>query len=426
MSARTASSRGFRCQLLVQQFVGPALQDAAVEVRCQLPTLGVRHQTQVQTPLSLPHSNARAQPRDCPSHAYPPADGDALRRQRLPLRRHHEAPRQFPQAQTPAVLRWRSAPQARVDVLRVDRLLQPRQFPPQVTRPPEAVLQKWLLKPAVEVLDTAVELRLPFGDEHRADAVAQAQPDHPRQRARARPPAAQFAGVVELNLLRQAQILPAFAEEPQDLVHAAGVGQAQADSAVEDVLPHPDVVAVAAALEVDRSDQIDLVQFVGGPSLGAGPLLTWQQRGEANSWRGQPVAFEDALDGAFGREWVEAESLEFGEDGRGADQAVACGRRGVGLEPAADGEDGPLQFRWDALGEVVVGPGAVVEPLGAGLQVATPPLVEPGFGAAQHRADVLDGPTGEAQTDGALPRREFVVHGVLRGAAAGGCPRGTL
>jgi hypothetical protein len=39
---------------------------------------------------------------------------------------------------------------------------------------------------------------------------------------------------------------------------------------------------------------------------------------------------------------------------------------------------------------------------------------------------VLDGPAGEAETDGALARREFVVDGVLRGAAAGGCPRGTF
>ena len=78
------------------------------------------------------------------------------------------------------------------------------------------------------------------------------------------------------------------------------------------------------------------------------------------------------------------------------------------------------------LGDLVVGPRQVVEALGAGLQVAAPPLVEPGLGAAQGRADVLDGPAGEAETDGALARREFVVHGVLRGAAAGGCPRGTF
>ena len=79
-----------------------------------------------------------------------------------------------------------------------------------------------------------------------------------------------------------------------------------------------------------------------------------------------------------------------------------------------------------AMGDVVVGPCQVVEALGSGLQVAAPPLVEPGLGSAQGRADVLDGPAGEAETDGALARREFVVHGVLRGAAAGGCPRGTF
>ena len=75
---------------------------------------------------------------------------------------------------------------------------------------------------------------------------------------------------------------------------------------------------------------------------------------------------------------------------------------------------------------VVVSSRQVVQALGTGLQVAAPPLVEPGLGAAQGRADVLYGPAGEAETDGALTRCEFVVHGVLRGAAAGGCPRGTF
>src|SRR5262245_40053346 len=105
-------------------------------------------------------------------------------------------------------------------------------------------LKQRLLEPAVEVLDAAVELRFSFRDEDGADAVAQAQPNHPRQSARRLPPAAQLAGVVELDLRRPAQILPALAEEPQHLVHLAGTGQAQADSAVEDILAHPDVVAV--------------------------------------------------------------------------------------------------------------------------------------------------------------------------------------
>src|SRR5262249_14261077 len=151
-----------------------------------------------------------------------------------------------------------------VDVLRIDRLLKPRQLPSQVARPLEATLQQRLLEPAVEVLHRAVELRFPFGDEHGADAAAQAESNHPRQGACAGSPAGQLAGVVELDLLGQSQVFPALAEEPQDLIHAARVGQTQADRTVEGVLAHPDVVAVAATLEVDWSDQIDLVKLVGG------------------------------------------------------------------------------------------------------------------------------------------------------------------
>jgi hypothetical protein len=36
------------------------------------------------------------------------------------------------------------------------------------------------------------------------------------------------------------------------------------------------VATVAVALEVDRPDQIDLVQLVGGPGLRARVFLTWQ------------------------------------------------------------------------------------------------------------------------------------------------------
>jgi hypothetical protein len=98
----------------------------------------------------------------------------------------------------------------------------------------------------------------------------------------------------------------------------------------------------------------------------------------------------------------------------------------MGLEPAADGEDRPLQFGRNALSDLVVGSRPVVEAVGAGLQIAVPPLAEPGLAAAQSGADLLDRAAGETETDGALTRREFVVRGVLRGAAAGGCPRGTF
>ena len=92
----------------------------------------------------------------------------------------------------------------------------------------------------------------------------------------------------------------------------------------------------------------------------------------------------------------------------------------MGLEPAADGEDGSLQFGWNPLGTRVVGPRQVLEALGAGLQVAAPPLVEPELGAADGGTDGLDGSAGEAQGNGAMTSCEFVVHGYLRVAVARG------
>src|SRR5512135_334951 len=321
------------------------------------------------------------------------------------------------------MLRRRLAPQPWVDVLRVDRLLQPRQLPPQVARPAVAPIEQPGLEPAVEVLHPAVELRLAGRDEHRPDAEVQAEPDDPRQGPCRGTPTGQFAGVVELDLLGEAQVLPALAEEPEDLVHAAGTSQPQADGAVEGILAHPDVVAVAAPPEVDRPDEVDLVELVGGPGLRAGVLLARQERGQADPGRGHAVALQDALDGPRAGERTGPQGLQLGTDGRGPDQAVARRRRGVGLEPAADREDGPLQFGRDALGDMVVGSRPVVEALGAGLQIAVPPLAEPGLAATQGGADLLDGAAGEAETDGALTRGEFVVHDALRGVAAGGGPR---
>jgi hypothetical protein len=120
---------------------------------------------------------------------------------------------------------------------------------------------------------------------------------------------------------------------------------------------------------------------------------------------------------------VNLQSLQLGEDGLGPDQAVAGRRRGMGLKPTADGKDDPLQLGRDALG-MMVGPGQVEEALRSGLTVAAPPLVEPALGAAHSGTEGLDGAAGEAQGNGAMTSGQFVVHGYLRVAAAGGCPRG--
>jgi hypothetical protein len=167
------------------------------------------------------------------------------------------------------------------------------------------------------------------------------------------------------------------------------------------------------------------MELVGALRRRGGVDLARPQPGPALAGRGAAVALEHALDGARAGQRSDIQALQLGQDGGGPDQAGAGGRRGVGLEPAADGEDVPLQFGRDLLGGVA-GAGQVEQTIDAGLEVAPPPLVEPRLGAAQGRADLLDGAAGEAESKGALARGEFVVHGCLRGAAAGGCPRRPL
>src|SRR5262245_63264728 len=106
----------------------------------------------------------------------------------------------------------------------------------------------------------------------------------------------------------------------------------------------------------------------------------------------------------------------------GPDQAVPGRRRGMGLKPATDGEDGPLQLGGDALG-MMVGPGQIVKAFGAGLPVAPPPFGEPEVGAAHRGPNGMVRVAGPAQGNGAMTSGEFVVHGYLRVTAACGGPR---
>src|SRR5262249_46155254 len=185
------------------------------------------------------------------------------------------------------------------------------------------------------------------------------------------------------------------------------------------------VVAVAAPLEVDQPHEIDFVQFVGGPSLWTRVLLTRQQRSQADVWCSQAMALEHTLDGARAGQRTNVEGLEFGQDGPGPDQAAARGRQRMGLESAADSEDSLFQLGRDAWSDMSC-PSQVVQTIGATFEIAAPPLVKPGLGAPQGPADERDGAAGEAERNGTLACREFVVHGNLRSAAASGCPRRSL
>src|SRR5262249_30601588 len=118
----------------------------------------------------------------------------------------------------------------------------------------------------------------------------------------------------------------------------------------------------------------------------------------------------------------ERPGLQLGADGGGPPQAVAGGRRGVRLRPSAEGDDGPLPLEREALGDLMVGQRHVVQAREARLQVAATPLAEPELGAAVGGADGLDGSAGETQGNGSMTCREFVVHGDLHEAAAGGWP----
>jgi hypothetical protein len=243
--------------------------------RRQPPASGVDNQSQIQTSVPLAYPELLTQDSDRSGDADSADDGDATLSQWQSLRRHHEARRQLLQPQAAAVLRRR------------------------------LFMKLWMNTGLIP--------------KRRQSRIA-------RDRVRCRrAPAGQFAGILQLDLFRWAQVLPALAQEPEDLIHAAGISQAQANGAVEDVLADPDVVAVTAALKVDRPHEIGFVEFVGGPGLGTRVLLTRQQRSQADPRRGQAVALKHALDRGRVGQRADAEPLEFGQDGRGPDEAVAAG-----------------------------------------------------------------------------------------------------
>ena len=151
-------------------------------------------------------------------------------------------------------------------------------------------MQQQGLEPAVEVLHRAIAPRHALGNEDGLDPQTQAQADDPAEIAGGVAEAAELAPVIELNLLRQAQVLPGMHQEVQDDVHLATVDELQVDGLVEDVLAHQEIVAGRVPFQVARPNHIDLVHLVGVLSLRAGIFAPGQpgrqpQRGQVSPAR---------------------------------------------------------------------------------------------------------------------------------------------
>jgi hypothetical protein len=123
-------------------------------------------------------------------------------------------------------------------------------------------------------------------DEDWLDTEAQAQPAKRdmRQIPRRRSPAEELAGIVELDLLGPAQALPA----------AAG--------AIEGVAADEDVAAFALDFQIDRSDQVELMQLVGDLGGRSRVGLRGDETGQPQARHRQPVARQNAFDGPFARQ----------------------------------------------------------------------------------------------------------------------------
>jgi hypothetical protein len=79
--------------------------------------------------------------------------------------------------------------------------------------------------------------------------------------------ATELAAVVELDFLRQAQLLPSVRQEIHDHVHLAAANELNVDGLVEDILADQEVVAGRVPFQVTRPHDIYLVHLVGVPCL---------------------------------------------------------------------------------------------------------------------------------------------------------------
>src|SRR3972149_6863593 len=137
--------------------------------------------------------------------------------------------RQFSKLGSPAILHRSQAVQTRLNMLSIDSFFQSLQFAFQSANLRVVPLKQTRLKPAVEVLNTAIALRTSWRDQERFDAKTQAQAQNTREVFRGRSPANDFAGIVKLHLGRQPQTLPALSEEVQNDFHFARTVDSEAN-----------------------------------------------------------------------------------------------------------------------------------------------------------------------------------------------------
>src|ERR1700687_1350951 len=220
------------CRLMGHKRVGPTLEEAALHIDGEMGALGIEHGFDVLALQPLANFEGLAEQVNLAVGCDLPDEDHAPGRNRQRDERNDEACGQLLQLLPASILLWRQATQAALNVLDIDRVLQPLEFVLEGGDARVVTLQQPWLEPAVEPFHRSVALGPGGRNEDWFDLEAQPHTNHPRQVARSRPPAEVLAGIVELDLLGPAERLPALAQEGQDGLHLARTAEFQAHGAV--------------------------------------------------------------------------------------------------------------------------------------------------------------------------------------------------
>src|SRR5574338_229889 len=229
-------------------------------------------------------------------------------------------------------------------MLRVHCILQTLQFAFESADASKMTLEQTWLEPAVKVLHASVVLRSGWWNEDRLDLKAQAQPDQPREIPCSGSPAQILASVIQLDLLRATERLPAIAQKVQNCLHFARTTQFQADGTIKHILADKNIVALLLPFQVNRTDQIHLMQLIGVLCLWRRIHVRRQETCQAHSRQGHTVSLQHALDGSGTRDRTKIQGFQFGLNRAGANQGIACLWMISCLQSFANGENGSFHF----------------------------------------------------------------------------------